>query len=152
MSAEPCRVAFLAAAMSRIGMPYVWCAKGPHQFDCSGLVTWALQQAGGPDLRAMHNTTKLWLELPATQHPEPGDLAFYTSSPEHDVDHVMVLGPLGIVFGAAGGDHTTTSLVEALRRKARVRVEPCADYRPGFRGYRSLAPYLTSVSLEVHRV
>src|SRR5258708_30416136 len=35
---------FLAAAESRIGMPYVWGAAGPTSFDCSGLVHWPLPQ------------------------------------------------------------------------------------------------------------
>ena len=34
------------AAMSKIGSPYVWGAAGPNSFDCSGLTTWAYQQAG----------------------------------------------------------------------------------------------------------
>ena len=34
------------AALTRIGSPYVWGGSGPNQFDCSGLVMWAFQQAG----------------------------------------------------------------------------------------------------------
>ncbi len=40
------------AALSRRGAPYVWGAKGPSRFDCSGLTSWAWRQAGvelGPD-------------------------------------------------------------------------------------------------------
>lgn len=40
------------AAMTKLGRPYVWGAKGPDSFDCSGLVQWAYAQAGvtlGPD-------------------------------------------------------------------------------------------------------
>jgi len=40
------------AALSRLGRPYVWGAKGPNVFDCSGLTQWAWGQAGvrlGPD-------------------------------------------------------------------------------------------------------
>jgi len=42
----------VAAALSRQGTPYVWGAKGPNRFDCSGLTQWAWKQAGvqlGPD-------------------------------------------------------------------------------------------------------
>lgn len=38
--------AIVDAAMSKIGSPYVWGAAGPNSFDCSGLTTWAHQQAG----------------------------------------------------------------------------------------------------------
>ncbi|MBP1823026.1 cell wall-associated NlpC family hydrolase [Mycobacterium sp. OAE908] len=34
------------AALSRLGRPYVWGAKGPSTFDCSGLTQWAWRQAG----------------------------------------------------------------------------------------------------------
>ena len=34
------------AALSRLGCPYVWGAKGPSRFDCSGLTQWAWRQAG----------------------------------------------------------------------------------------------------------
>jgi hypothetical protein len=44
--------AAVAAALSKRGTPYVWGAKGPNYFDCSGLTEWAWRQAGvqlGPD-------------------------------------------------------------------------------------------------------
>ena len=34
------------AALSKQGTPYVFGAAGPDRFDCSGLVSWALKQAG----------------------------------------------------------------------------------------------------------
>jgi cell wall-associated NlpC family hydrolase len=34
------------AALSRLGCPYVWGAKGPSAFDCSGLTQWAWRQSG----------------------------------------------------------------------------------------------------------
>ena len=34
------------AALGRLGRPYVWGAKGPSSFDCSGLTGWAWRQAG----------------------------------------------------------------------------------------------------------
>ena len=36
----------LEAARSAIGSPYVYGANGPSAFDCSGLTSWAYQQAG----------------------------------------------------------------------------------------------------------
>ena len=40
--------AFLRAAVSRVGMPYVWGAAGPTAFDCSGLVQWSLPRRVWP--------------------------------------------------------------------------------------------------------
>ena len=34
------------AALSRLGRPYVWGAKGPNAFDCAGLTQWAWRQGG----------------------------------------------------------------------------------------------------------
>ncbi|MGH3312883.1 MAG: NlpC/P60 family protein, partial [Streptomyces sp.] len=38
--------AAFSAAKSKIGSPYVWGATGPSSFDCSGLTSWAYNQAG----------------------------------------------------------------------------------------------------------
>lgn len=46
------------AALSKQGTPYVWGAKGPRFFDCSGLTQWAWRQAGvnlGPDTYSQIN-------------------------------------------------------------------------------------------------
>jgi peptidoglycan DL-endopeptidase CwlO len=36
----------VAAAMSKVGSPYSYGATGPSSFDCSGLTSWAMRQAG----------------------------------------------------------------------------------------------------------
>jgi cell wall-associated NlpC family hydrolase len=38
--------AAVRAALGKLGQPYVWGAKGPSSFDCSGLTSWAWRQAG----------------------------------------------------------------------------------------------------------
>ncbi len=38
--------ALLDVASSKLGCPYVWGAKGPGSFDCSGFVYWCLKQVG----------------------------------------------------------------------------------------------------------
>ncbi|MDO5550902.1 MAG: peptidoglycan-binding protein, partial [Lachnospiraceae bacterium] len=38
--------ALIAKAQSKLGSPYVWGAKGPNSFDCSGFVYWCLNQVG----------------------------------------------------------------------------------------------------------
>lgn len=80
----------LRMAVTLLGVPYLWWAKGEEYggvyggkfetrpvrsvvggneapalaFDCSGFVTWLHKQATGADLRWTHNTDKLWNELP----------------------------------------------------------------------------------------
>ena len=36
----------ISVAKSKLGSPYVWGAKGPNSFDCSGFVYWCLNQVG----------------------------------------------------------------------------------------------------------
>ena len=38
--------ALISVASSKLGSPYVWGAKGPNSFDCSGFVYWCLNQVG----------------------------------------------------------------------------------------------------------
>lgn len=134
----PRRTRFLKCALERLGIPYVFGGKSNQGLDCSGLVTVALWEAGGPDWRLNYNTDRLWAELPSVGDPMPGDLAFYGGSSDSDVDHVMVVGPLGMVFGACGGDHTTTTVSEAQRRHACVQFREVVLYRSDFRGFRRL--------------
>ena len=48
----PARVQrFIDDAVAQSGKPYVFGADGPRAFDCSGLIHYALQQAGVPDSR-----------------------------------------------------------------------------------------------------
>jgi cell wall-associated NlpC family hydrolase len=66
----------VAAALTRVGSPYVWGAAGPTTFDCSGLVVWAYRQVGInlPHYSgAQYQTTT---RISASQL-QPGDLVFY---------------------------------------------------------------------------
>jgi cell wall-associated NlpC family hydrolase len=48
LPADPRQRAAVGYAISKIGRPYVWGAKGPDTFDCSGLMTAAWAAAGVP--------------------------------------------------------------------------------------------------------
>src|SRR6185312_13452712 len=81
----------LAAALSRVGLPYVWGGAGPNDFDCSGLVQWSFRQAGilMPRVAAEQFLTGDHIPLAAAQ---PGDLLFWTYDPTDPgyVDHVAI--------------------------------------------------------------
>jgi cell wall-associated NlpC family hydrolase len=133
---------FLLCALGHAGAPYLWGHKGPDAFDCSGLVTYSLWEAGGPDWRFTEgDCAHLWGRLEAYLPPEPvagvaevpvGMLAFY--GPPHRADHVMVSAPSGQVFGATGGGRQT------VRKEpgACVQYKPHLLYRPDFKGWRQL--------------
>ncbi len=118
---------------------YVWGGKQAHGLDCSGFATLALQLAGGPDLRATHNTDRLWTEMPHIPEADalPGDLALYQgafSKGPDDVEHVMVYAGLGLVIGMGwGGSHDVDA--ETSRLAGKVALVRELHYRPDFAGF-----------------
>ena len=74
------------AALTKLGCPYVWGAKGSTKFDCSGLAYWAIHEvdpelgdhmytnaAGQAKYCHDHGLLVAWSEL------EPGDLVFWVN-------------------------------------------------------------------------
>lgn len=71
----------VAAARRHIGKPYIWGANGPSAFDCSGLVYYALNQAG----IKIGDTTAAGYQKsgqPVTD-PRPGDIVFFGQPATH---------------------------------------------------------------------
>jgi cell wall-associated NlpC family hydrolase len=100
----------VAAAMSKLGRPYVWAAAGPNSFDCSGLVQWAYRQVG---VATAHYTGAFWNTYRHVSRSElrPGDLVFFY--PDHH--HV------GIYIG--GG-----KMINAPQTGDVVKVVPVASH------------------------
>jgi cell wall-associated NlpC family hydrolase len=82
---------FLKAALTRQGMPYVWGAAGPTSFDCSGLVQWAMAQAGVQMPRVAADQARTGPAVPVSQL-QPGDLLFYHTDPTDPgyISHVAI--------------------------------------------------------------
>jgi peptidoglycan DL-endopeptidase CwlO len=83
--------AFLAAAESRLGLPYVWGGSGPFDFDCSGLVQWSMRQAGIVMPRVAVDQAMTGPLIPLSDL-QPGDLLFYhtdPTAPEY-ISHVAI--------------------------------------------------------------
>jgi len=93
------------AALSKQGTPYVWGAKGPKVFDCSGLTQWAWGQAGvtiGPD-----TYTQVKQGVPvAPGDVQAGDLIFPKGSWEsRGPGHVqLAISPTEVVHAPQTGD------------------------------------------------
>jgi cell wall-associated NlpC family hydrolase len=83
--------AFLRAAVSRVGMPYVWGASGPNAFDCSGLVQWSFAQAGVAMPRVAADQARTGPAVTVSQLT-PGDLLFYHTDPTAPgyISHVAI--------------------------------------------------------------
>ena len=75
------------AALTRIGSPYSWGGSGPNQFDCSGLVMWAFQQAG---ISLPHSSQALARggQPVAMSEMQPGDVVNYYSDASHSAIYI----------------------------------------------------------------
>ncbi len=90
--------AVIAAALSQIGVPYVYASARPgHGFDCSGLVMWAWGRVGVP---LPHNATAIFRALPHVARADlrPGDILYFRE-PE---DHVAIYLGRGLMIHAPG--------------------------------------------------
>jgi len=128
----PQRLAFIKWLLDQRDKPYLWGGKhGDPGYDCSGLVTAGYFVLGLPDWRETHSAKGLFDALPKTDWPRAGDVCFYG----HPTKHVMVYWGNGRIYGAHGGDSSTTTLEEAIRRGAKVSFVPDVYYRLDFTGY-----------------
>ncbi|HUA43038.1 MAG TPA: C40 family peptidase [Streptosporangiaceae bacterium] len=93
--------AFLTAALSRVGMRYVWGGAGPYVFDCSGLVQWSMRQAGIIMPRVAVNQAQTGPRIPLSEL-EPGDLLFYHTDPTAPtyISHVAIYLGSGLMLQA----------------------------------------------------
>jgi cell wall-associated NlpC family hydrolase len=84
-------IAFLKAAESRLGLPYVWGGDGPDVFDCSGLVQWSFAQAGVVMPRVAADQARTG-PLVSISQLQPGDLLFYHTDPTAPgyISHVAI--------------------------------------------------------------
>ena len=92
----------ISIASSKIGSPYVWGAKGPNSFDCSGFVYWCLNQAG---VGTSYMTSSGWRN--------PGRFKKVSMGELQPGDIVVVRGHVGIYAG--GG-----SVIDASSSNGRV--------------------------------
>ena len=92
----------ISIASSKIGSPYVWGAKGPNSFDCSGFVYWCLNQAG---VGTSYMTSSGWRN--------PGRFKKVSMGELQAGDIVVVSGHVGIYAG--GG-----SVIDASSSNGRV--------------------------------
>ena len=98
---------FLASARAQLGKPYVWGAAGPDSFDCSGLVTYALRQAGSSTGRlnaAGFSQNNSWQKISNMDEMEPGDLIFYYNKTRSKVGHVGIYVGNGMMVDASSAN------------------------------------------------
>lgn len=90
----------IAVASSKLGSPYVWGAKGPNSFDCSGFVYWCLNQVG---VRQSYMTSSGWrnvgkyTRVSSFSNLQAGDIIVVSG-------HVGIVAGGGTVIDASSGN------------------------------------------------
>ncbi len=105
------------AALSKQGSPYVFGAKGPQQFDCSGLVAWSFRQAGV----SLPSSTQSQIsegKKVSQSDMKPGDVIFFYSSGSHNG---IYIGNGKIVHAPTEGQDVTVEEVEYMGQVNSVR-------------------------------
>lgn len=94
--------ALIAEAQKHLGKPYVFGAKGPDKFDCSGFVCWSLTHSGvksiATNAQGLYNAS-----TPVSrENAMPGDLIFFkgTYSTPNTVTHVGIYIGNGMMIHA----------------------------------------------------
>jgi hypothetical protein len=120
-------VTMLRAALSRVGMPYVWGGDGPKVFDCSGLVQWSFAQAGLVMPRVAADQALTGPRVPLSSL-EPGDLLFYHTDPSAPtyISHVAIYLGRGMMEQAPepGMDVQVVPIALGSEFAGAVRVDP----------------------------
>lgn len=109
-------------ALNQVGKPYIWGAKGPNAFDCSGLTEWSYAQIG---IDIPTGTVGQWPGLSPVDpaNARPGDLIFFDTLNAGRITHV------GMLAGDLNGDGTW-DMVHAPSPQYGVRLDYSIFERP----------------------
>lgn len=98
--------AIVQAALTKVGCKYVWGAKGPNQFDCSGFVCWCLREAGVSCANSMCTSAAGQAQYCYNQgwvisqsDLQPGDLVFWQNAACTKGDRWNEIHHTGIYIG-----------------------------------------------------
>jgi cell wall-associated NlpC family hydrolase len=92
----------VAAAMSKIGAPYATAGNGPGSFDCSGLTSWAMGQAGISIPRTSFAQYGVGSAV-SKDAIQAGDLVFFDSAGPGASDVGIATGPTTAVSATTHG-------------------------------------------------
>lgn len=110
--------AIVREAFKHLGKPYVWGAKGPNTFDCSGLTYYVYMKAIGHYIGGWTGEQQYaGTQIPVSQ-AQPGDLVFW--GPSSGVTHHV-----GIYIGNG-------QFIHAPQPGDKVRVTSISDFTPDF--------------------
>ncbi|MCC9307772.1 NlpC/P60 family protein [Kitasatospora sp. RB6PN24] len=104
----------VAAALSRLGDPYVWATNGPNTFDCSGLMQWSYEQVGIQLPRTSQEQASVGTAVPSLAQAQPGDLVIYNAEDGPEGHVGMYIGNGMVVHAPHTGAVVRTMPANAL--------------------------------------
>ena len=117
-------------ALEMLGTSYRWGGATPMGgFDCSGLVQEGLRSIGMISARVDHNSQMLHDALIKTckqQGIEYGAILFFGKS-KTQITHCAIAFHQGLMIEAGGGGSKTSTLADAIKDEAFVRVRPIGN-------------------------
>ena len=106
-------------AKSKVGSSYKWGAKGPSEFDCSGLAIWCHAQE---NIAISGNAATLSSKGTSVTSLEPGDLLFYDTNGKGGVSHVGIyIGDNTMVHAAGDKDGVKEANINSDYWKKRLK-------------------------------
>lgn len=125
-----------AEAKRHLGKPYVWSAKGPSSFDCSGLTSYCWRVAGGVTISPGSQAQWTAGTAVAQANLRPGDILCYDTDDNgyRDCSHVGIYIAPGV-------------MVNAFNEQEGVKVsDPFSPtyFKPRYLGARRIASYVDS--------
>lgn len=117
LPADPKQRAAVSYALSKLGASYVWGAKGPNAFDCSGLMQAAWAHAGVPIPAGTYGQVDAGHAVGSLRQLQPGDLVFIPGSMGSPANprHVGMYAGNGLI-------------VNAYSSETGVILQPLADW------------------------
>lgn len=112
-------------AKSFIGTEYLYGANGGGAFDCSGFVLECLRAFDiytGPDITA-NGLYQGLSKMNWRSQLDTGSILFFGRD-RKNITHVAIAIDLNFMIEAGGGDSSTVTNMEAIKRGAMVRIRP----------------------------
>lgn len=112
----------LKEASEQIGKPYVWGAKGPNAFDCSGLVQYVYKQALGVDLTGYTGTQQNQGQKISVADAQPGDLYFWDNGSGTSYHVAIAIGNGKFIAAPRPGENVQIGNISQFTPQYAVRV------------------------------